>query len=77
MFERQWQADQDRFDRLFDNCGRIAEKARKALERGDSEVLGDLMNENQVYLREMTVSSPELEVLIQAAIEAGALGGQA
>ena len=34
------------------------------------------MVENQGYLREMTVSSPELERMIEVALEAGALGAK-
>jgi mevalonate kinase len=73
---RQWQADPRRFERLFDGCGQVARAARRALENGDIGRLGQLMVENQGYLREMTVSSPELERLIEAALAAGALGAK-
>jgi mevalonate kinase len=73
---RQWQADPRRFERLFDSCGQVARAARRALENGDIGRLGQLMVENQSYLREMTVSSPELERLIEAALAAGALGAK-
>jgi mevalonate kinase len=73
---RLWQAEQQRFERLFASCGQVAHAARKALENGDIGRLGQLMVQNQVYLREMTVSSPELERLIQAAMDAGALGAK-
>jgi mevalonate kinase len=73
---RQWQADKSRFENLFDNCGRIAEAARQAIEAGQIETLGKLMVENHAYLREMTVSSPELDTLVAAAETAGALGAK-
>lgn len=73
---RQWQEDPDRFEAIFDGCGRIAQAARAAIERGDIKQLGQLMNENQVLLEEMTVSSPELERLVRAANTAGALGAK-
>ena len=38
--------------------------------------LGGLMCENQKWLRLMTVSSPELERLVKAALSAGALGAK-
>jgi mevalonate kinase len=47
-----------------------------ALEDGQIKRLGQLMSENQIYLREMTVSSPEIENLIKMAVEAGALGAK-
>ncbi|MEJ2748562.1 MAG: mevalonate kinase, partial [Anaerolineae bacterium] len=73
---RQWQADPDRFEALFDGCGRIAETARAAIESGDIAHVGCLMTANQRLLEEMTVSSPELERLVAAALPAGALGAK-
>lgn len=73
---RQWQADPRRFEQLFASCGQVVHAARQALENGDVSRLGQLMVQNQVYLREMTVSSPELERLIEAAMAAGALGAK-
>jgi mevalonate kinase len=73
---RLWQEEPQRFERLFAGCGQVAQVARKALENGDIGRLGQLMIQNQVYLREMTVSSPELERLIEASMDAGALGAK-
>ena len=73
---RHWQAEPDRFETLFDGCGRIAVAARKAIEVGESAEVGRLMTENQRLLAQMTVSSPELETLIAAALGAGALGAK-
>lgn len=73
---RQWQAKPARFEQIFDACGRITEAARCVIEQGDVAEIGRLMNENQVWLQEMTVSSPELEKLVQAAQQAGAVGAK-
>lgn len=73
---RQWQVAPNRFNRLFDACGAIAAEARSALVTGDVVRLGELMNENQRWLVEMTVSSPELDRLVRAARAAGALGAK-
>jgi mevalonate kinase len=73
---RHWQADPARFEALFDGCGRIAATARAAIEAGDIAHIGRLMTANQQLLQEMTVSSPELEQLIAAALQAGALGAK-
>ena len=40
------------------------------------EALGELMNHNHELLQELTVSSPELDHLVMAAREAGALGAK-
>jgi mevalonate kinase len=73
---RQWQEDPERFERIFDGCGRIASLARRAIKRGALPELGQLMTENQALLREMTVSAKELERLVSAAMSAGALGAK-
>lgn len=73
---RAWQADQASYEALFDQAGKIAQAARTAIEAGEAEALGPLMDENQVLLERMGVSSPELEQLIQAARGAGALGAK-
>jgi len=73
---RAWQAAPQRYEALFDQCGRIADAGRQALEAGDRPRLGALMVENQTALREIGVSSPELERLIEAALGAGALGAK-
>lgn len=73
---RQWEVEPDRFETLFDACGEIAAAARMALEAGDEQTLGHLMNKNQDVLQQMTVSSPELDLLCDAANRAGALGAK-
>ncbi|MCP4422937.1 MAG: mevalonate kinase [Chloroflexi bacterium] len=71
-----WQINRSQFEALFDGCGRIAQAARAAIEGGQVEEIGRLMSENQQFLQEMTVSSPKLETLVAAAMQAGALGAK-
>lgn len=71
-----WEANKAKWDVVFDKVGRIAEKARKAIETGKMKDLGELMNQNHMLLQEMTVSSPELDNLVSAALNAGALGAK-
>jgi mevalonate kinase len=71
-----WESEPLRFERLFDRCGEVARTARRAVELGAIDELGHLMSENQEYLRQMMVSSPELEKLVTAANDAGALGAK-
>lgn len=73
---RAWKADKVQFEHLFDSCGVIARSARDAIADGDLPRIGQLMNENQVLLVDMTVSSPELNHLVEAAVRAGAYGAK-
>ena len=71
-----WKANRARYGALFEAIGQIADEARRVIESGDIATLGPLMDRNQALLREMGVSSPELEELILAAKGAGALGAK-
>ncbi len=71
-----WEAEPVRFEKIFDSVAGIARKARKAIESGETHLLGALMNENHTLLQQMTVSSPELEHLVEAARAAGADGAK-
>jgi mevalonate kinase len=73
---RLWMNDKSRWESLFDKIGEIAFTARRAIEAGKSDMLGELMNENHALLQRMTVSSPELDRLVEAARAAGALGAK-
>ncbi|MGH2537423.1 MAG: mevalonate kinase [Candidatus Promineifilaceae bacterium] len=73
---RGWLAQPERFEALFDACGRIVAAARSALEAGDRPALGQLMNDNQSLLADMGVSSPELARLAEVARSAGAFGAK-
>jgi mevalonate kinase len=75
---RRWQTDRQRYEGYFDEIGAIARQARVAIEQDDSRMraIGKLMNENQELLVTLAISSPELENLIQAARQAGALGAK-
>ncbi|MCB0017921.1 MAG: hypothetical protein KDE09_09040, partial [Anaerolineales bacterium] len=55
---------------------RIANAARRAILAGDVAALGPLMRENHALLQTMTVSSLELDRLVEAALRAGALGAK-
>ena len=73
---RAWQADQARYEALFDAMGHIAEAACAAIEAGEVAKLGPLMDENQRLLAAIGVSSPLLERLCAAARRAGAGGAK-
>jgi mevalonate kinase len=71
-----WQAEPERYEAIFDHIGTIVEQARERLESGQTEALGELMDQNQAALRELDVSSPKLERLIAAARQNEALGAK-
>jgi len=71
-----WEREPSRYNRLFDQMGEIAVRARQAIERGRIGEIGPLMDENQRLLQKIGVSSPELERLIEAARKAGAMGAK-
>ncbi len=71
-----WEENPDKYNALFEACGDIALEARLTLNTADRQKLGRLMNENQKLLQEMDVSSPELDLLCEAALDAGAFGAK-
>jgi mevalonate kinase len=73
---RLWETDKPRWEKVFDRVGNIAWDARQAIERGDLTDLGNLMNANQTLLQKMTVSSPELDRLVEASRKSGAYGAK-
>jgi mevalonate kinase len=73
---RAWGRDPAAYDRIFQRIGAVVEEAHAAIRRGDASELGPLMTENQALLRDLDVSSPPLERLIDAARAAGAGGAK-
>ena len=73
---RSWEADRARYEAWFDQIGAIAQQARSAIASGAIAQLGPLLDQNQARLRDLDVSSAELERLIAAAKQAGASGAK-
>ena len=71
-----WEADQSKWENVFDEVGDISFSARRVIEEGWTKMLGTLMDENHALLQKMTVSSAELDTLVSAARQAGALGAK-
>lgn len=71
-----WEQDRERYDEIFDEIGTLAQMGREAIEVGEVETMGRLMDANQELLRLIGVSSPELERLIEVARQGGALGSK-
>jgi mevalonate kinase len=73
---RRHEADPDGVDRIFDGVENVVRRARSAIEAGDAPGLGSILDQNQGYLKELGVSSPELDRLVLAARGAGAYGAK-
>ena len=71
-----WQREPRRYETLFDRIAAVVARAREAVAFGDAALLGHLMDENQELLEAIGVSSPELERLVSAARQAGAMGAK-
>lgn len=61
---------------IIQKIGSIVQTARSALIAGDLPGLGQLLDENQRLLEELEVSSTKLDILINAARNAGAAGAK-
>ncbi|WP_083522744.1 mevalonate kinase [Longilinea arvoryzae] len=74
--QRLHQADPESIDRAFTAIGDIVRQARGYIQAGMIDNLGELMNHNQRLLKELTISSPELDLLVEAALANGAMGAK-
>ena len=61
---------------LFDQIGALVQQARAAIETGDHGQLGQLMTRNHRLLQALDVSSAQLDLLVEAALRAGAYGAK-
>lgn len=73
---RLWLRNSIYYEDIFDEIGQMALIARRSIESGKPELLGELMDQNHAFLQKLTVSSPELDKLVDAARNAGALGAK-
>jgi len=73
---RLWLKDNNKFENIFNEIAQISLIARRSIESGKPELLGDLMDHNHSLLQQLTVSSPELDKLVLSARDAGALGAK-
>ena len=71
-----WEADKPRWEKVFDEVGEIARTAKQKIEHGEWRALGALMDSNHSLLQRLTVSSPELDRLVETARRSGALGAK-
>jgi mevalonate kinase len=70
------EAQNEQTQAAFQSMGELARQARTLIQAGQVDELGRLMNRNHALLRSLTISSPELDRLVDAALAAGALGAK-
>jgi mevalonate kinase len=73
---KDWLENREEIEMIFNSIEQTTIAARQSLENGMLMELGSLMNENQRLLQTLRVSSVELDHLVQAARQAGALGAK-
>jgi len=73
---RKWIAAHPARMHLFAEMGVLARSALAALKDNDLAQVGHLMNLNQLLLEKLGVSCPEIDQLVEAALNAGALGAK-
>lgn len=61
---------------LIHSIGRLTKKAKRAIEDKDPRFLGELLTKAHEHLTALTVSSEQLDQLVQVALESGALGAK-
>ncbi len=76
LLRERWEKDPGTYGSWFEEIGEIVKEARTMLKVGSIESLGVLMNRNQAVLEDMGLSSLELQRLVRAARESGALGAK-
>ena len=76
MVYRKLAEEPEKINKSLDESKKIVNEAKNEIQKSNWERVGELMNLNQDLLRELGVSSPELEKLISKAKNAGAYGAK-
>ena len=71
-----WLAEPERIGKIFASIAKIVQEARVDIQQGLIARLGPLMDQNHNLLQELAVSSLELDCLVNAALNASALGAK-
>lgn len=73
MVRKKYEVMRDVIEPIIRSIGLITRKGREALEKGDLELMGTLMNINHGLLDALGVSTRQLNEMVYAARNAGAL----
>lgn len=73
---RLYESEPERIRPIIESIGTLVEQIDKQLVTGDIATMGSLLTQNHQLLQQLTVSSPELDYLVNAALQAGAAGAK-
>lgn len=73
---QRYEQDPIQTTQLFEAISRLTFQMRSAIEQGDLDKIGQLMNQNHELLKQLGVSTSELDALCALALEQGALGAK-
>jgi len=76
MVGQKLKEEPEKINEIFDKSGEIVNLAKTEMENSNWKQVGELMNQNQALLRDLDVSSKELENLIKATLDSGAYGAK-
>jgi mevalonate kinase len=71
-----YQADTGLIKPKIESIGQLANYARRAIETGNLAEIAEAINQNQRLLSELDLSCPELDHLVNVALESGALAAK-
>jgi mevalonate kinase len=71
-----WKIDQKKYEAIFDQIGQLVLNAEIAIQTGDAIKLGNLMSEDHLHLKEIGVSVPQLDTMVEIALTSGAFGAK-
>ncbi len=71
-----YQADPALIKPKIESIGQLAKSARRAIETGNLAEIAEAINQNQRLLAELDLSCPELDHLVNVALESGALAAK-
>ena len=66
----------DEVQNIFDQIRALVVNGKQTLDQGDAITLGALMTQNHYLLRQLTISTPLLDQMVDTALQAGALGAK-
>jgi mevalonate kinase len=73
---KNWKKEPGLMNRYFDEIERITNKGKSAIEEGNAELVGEIMDENHDLLNSIGVGHKKLDELVDISKEAGALGAK-
>jgi len=76
MVRKNKEKEPEKYGRIFEEYEELVKEGRKALEEKNWGKIGKLMSKNQELLKEIKVSCKELDLLVETALENGALGAK-